>query len=225
MKNAWIHGFLRAGLLNSVVKGKPYFVENSGLSPILTVEETVRIACRLIKTRFLLVNILDNGKIKYRGRNIIPPFDTPEKLNVLRDKATLMVNYVHAEIPALGDLCFLLGQELDKIVTANGYLGSNGSTALGLHPDDHDVILWQQHGKKLWEVRNPDDTQTVLKITMLPGSLFYIPERFPHVGETPPGEESLHLTFAAISRADAIRQLSALMKKVMAKKKPSQNGV
>jgi len=127
----------------------------------------------------------------------------------LRDGATLILDCVDEVWPPLGRVCEALSNALATHVQVNAYATWGTVVGFGVHWDDHDVIIAQISGRKLWrsfgftresplyrDVQANDETPTTPKWQgeISAGDVLYIPRGCWHeaVGR---GEPTLHLTF------------------------------
>lgn len=134
---------------------------------------------------------------------------------------TLLLTKVHAKHPKIGQLCrdleeiFLKNQVLlSSQIRANVYLTPKASSGFPVHYDNHDVMIIQVSGEKLWKIynspepypnkrydaalaNNSNNRELILEheFKMSPGNWIYIPRGYYHKAHT---EEnySLHVTIS-----------------------------
>jgi hypothetical protein len=147
----------------------------------------------------------------------------------LRQGAVLILQAVQDASPGLAELCADLGDALGQVVRVNAYLAPRSAGGLGLHHDDHDVLVLQVAGQRTWEVYerfgprpasgDPEpwianrDAYERLVLSAAPrcspglcaGDVLYVPAGHPHRASTSDAT-SLHLTFSIHrwTRADMI---------------------
>lgn len=198
IQDFWTKHFLGTELLDSIARREtcPCFLGDSGLYPITDVEETVRLACRKIRAgKYQRVRV--SSRTQPRGMYLAGGFEKPDAINDVRKQQTLVVDDILEECSSSDDLVYLKYLFLSVFqidFSVNAYLGQDGSKGFGMHRDNHDVFIWQQSGRKLWEVRDQYNEQVILQVLLPPGGLLYIPQGYFHAAQTPAGEESLHLT-------------------------------
>jgi bifunctional lysine-specific demethylase and histidyl-hydroxylase NO66 len=92
-------------------------------------------------------------------------------------------------------------------VQVNAYVTPPASRGLGVHRDTHDVFVLQVHGRKQWDVLDPDGGpgDRLVAAELAPGDCLYIPQRFPHAAWTA-ATASVHLTVGVVPTtwADAV---------------------
>jgi len=141
----------------------------------------------------------------------------PPKIEVfLSAGASLIANdllYAHAPFTHIGKV---LGRVFAASIGANIYCSFQGVQAFGTHFDNHDVMVIQTEGEKVWNLyetraANPvepladDDTTRrwfaqgrgplMAEVRMKPGDLLYLPRGWYHDALATDGA-SLHVTFA-----------------------------
>ena len=144
-----------------------------------------------------------SGKIRSR-------VDTALMYEKLNQGGTLTVAGVSNLDPLLRSVCDSLGLLFGIRTGANVYASSKPERGLGLHWDDHDVLIIQIDGRKLWDVYEPTrpyplrgDTEPnesrpsdpALSVTLEPGDLLYIPRGWWH-DVVALDEPTLHLTIS-----------------------------
>jgi mannose-6-phosphate isomerase-like protein (cupin superfamily) len=116
--------------------------------------------------------------------------------------ATLVLQGLQRTWPPLIELCRSLERELSHPVQANAYLTPAGASGLARHHDEHDVLVLQVSGRKVWDVAGLGE------VVMAPGDVLYLPAGTDHSAsaqEVP----SLHLTLGIlrITYAQVVRRL------------------
>ena len=115
----------------------------------------------------------------------------PGKVTALFDDgATVVLQGLHRYWEPLGRLCAELELALGHPCQANAYLTPPGSQGFAVHEDSHDVFVFQTHGRKVWEVHENGDVQTVV---LEPGVSMYLPTGTPHAARAEE-QASLHVT-------------------------------
>jgi lysine-specific demethylase/histidyl-hydroxylase NO66 len=113
--------------------------------------------------------------------------------------ATIVLQSLHRFWPPLSRLARDLELALTHPVQVNAYVTPPASQGLGVHHDEHDVFVLQVHGRKRWDVHDPDGTQgdRLVEAELAPGDCLYIPQRFPHAAWTA-ATASVHLTVGVV---------------------------
>jgi bifunctional lysine-specific demethylase and histidyl-hydroxylase NO66 len=123
--------------------------------------------------------------------------------------ATIVLQSLHRFWPPLARLGRDLELALTHPVQVNAYITPPASQGLGVHHDDHDVFVLQVHGRKRWDVHDPDGRpgDRLIVAELAPGDCLYIPQRFPHAARTA-ATASVHLTVGVVPTtwADAMRR-------------------
>lgn len=127
------------------------------------------------------------------------------------DGYTIVVDGVERYTRTVGSLARAIEVELNAPVQVNAYVTPPGSQGLVPHYDDHDVLILQVDGSKIWHLydgvdiaphRLRRDDKTV-RIGELPpptdlclevGDVLYLPRGRVHAAETPTSGPSIHLT-------------------------------
>lgn len=125
------------------------------------------------------------------------------------DGATIIFNQLHRRIPALGDLCALIGRVLGSRVQTNIYLTPPDAQGFAAHWDTHDVFVLQVAGRKQWTVYDAKVTLPLKGQAFDPerdapgpatdqfdlgaGSALYIPRGVMHLARSS-DDTSLHVT-------------------------------
>jgi lysine-specific demethylase/histidyl-hydroxylase NO66 len=126
--------------------------------------------------------------------------------------ATIVLQSLHRFWPPLTRLACDLELALTHPVQVNAYVTPPASRGLGVHHDTHDVFVLQVHGRKRWDVHDPDGRPGERRIVaeLAPGDCLYIPQRFPHAAWTA-DTTSVHLTVGVVPTtwADVLRQAVA----------------
>ena len=115
----------------------------------------------------------------------------PGKVFALFDEgATVVLQGLHRYWQPLGALVGELELALGHPCQANAYLTPPGSQGFAVHSDSHDVFVFQTHGRKVWEVHEQGQQQTVV---LEPGVSMYLPTGTPHAARAQ-DTASLHVT-------------------------------
>src|SRR5215217_5208203 len=114
--------------------------------------------------------------------------------------ATIVLQSLHRFWPPLTRLGRDLELALTHPVQVNAYITPPASQGLGVHRDTHDVFVLQVHGRKRWDVHDPDGraSERLLGAELAPGDCLYIPQRFPHAARTAE-TASVHLTVGVVA--------------------------
>jgi lysine-specific demethylase/histidyl-hydroxylase NO66 len=116
---------------------------------------------------------------------------------------------LHRFWPPLTRLARDLEGALTHPVQVNAYVTPPAARGLGAHRDEHDVFVLQVHGRKQWDVHDPDGRTEapLIAAELAPGDSLYIPQRFPHAAWTAE-TASVHLTVGVVPTtwADVLRR-------------------
>ena len=136
---------------------------------------------------------------------------------LLRQGATVVMDQVNTFDATMEVTCRALEWWSRERVQVNAYLTTNEAAGFRLHWDDHDVLIVQLAGEKLWEVRgssraaplyrdadrnNKPSQEVVWAGTMRAGDVMHIPRGYWHQA-TRDGSgsgKSLHMTFGFAKR-------------------------
>ena len=143
--------------------------------------------------------------------------------------ATLTVNDIGRFVPAIGELAAAIERALCCKTGINAYISFGAKSAFLAHADDHDVLIVQLQGVKLWRTFGVPEPFPIKSVhmgsslpcdwegRMTPGDLLYIPRGEVHaaVPEEPP---SMHLTIGIAEQTgvDFIAWLATKAKEVVA---------
>jgi lysine-specific demethylase/histidyl-hydroxylase NO66 len=123
--------------------------------------------------------------------------------------ATLVLQSLHRFWPSLTRFGRDLELALTHPVQVNAYITPPASRGLGVHHDEHDVLVLQLYGRKQWDVHDPDGNagDRLLVAELAPGDCLYLPQRFPHAARTT-ATASVHLTVGVVPTtwADMLRR-------------------
>ena len=117
--------------------------------------------------------------------------DARTVLDLFTGGATVVLQGLHRYHPPLTRLVRSLELELGHPCQANAYLTPPGAQGFARHSDSHDVFVFQTHGRKQWEVVEPDGP--VRDVLLEPGLSMYLPTGTPHSARSQ-DETSLHVT-------------------------------
>jgi bifunctional lysine-specific demethylase and histidyl-hydroxylase NO66 len=121
--------------------------------------------------------------------------------------ATIVLQSLHRFWPPLASYSRDLELALTHPVQVNAYVTPPAARGLGIHHDTHDVFVLQVHGRKRWDVHDPDGGpgDRLIEAELRPGDCLYIPQRFPHAAWTA-ASASVHLTVGVVPTtwADAL---------------------
>ncbi len=81
-----------------------------------------------------------------------------------RAGSSLRVTSVQDLVPAVNRLCQDMAQECKCMVSANIYATPPGNAGFDPHYDDHDVIVLQCHGSKLWSIHENYENKEILPL-------------------------------------------------------------
>jgi hypothetical protein len=113
--------------------------------------------------------------------------------------ATIVLQSLHRFWPPLARLGHDLELALTHPVQVNAYVTPPASRGLGVHRDTHDVFVLQVHGRKQWDVLDPEGgpEDRLVAAELAPGDCLYVPQRFPHAAWTA-ADASVHLTVGVV---------------------------
>lgn len=169
-------------------------------------------AQRLDRARLYL-----SGAERHAARTASGQIDPARLTHALRSGATLILNAAQDASPGLRDLCESLAVEFTCVCQANLYACWRSRPGFDVHWDDHDVIVVQAEGRKLWalygatreapliqgdppEHRPP--AQAEQEFHLEAGDVLYVPRGVWHAAKGV-DEPSLHLTIGLTRRTGA----------------------
>lgn len=140
--------------------------------------------------------------------------------------ATIILNQAQRIVPALGQFCQALEHAFSSHVQTNLYLTPPGAQGFPSHFDNHDVLVLQVEGEKLWRLydqpvatpfrgerfdssvhdRGPIRHEFILRA----GDCAYIPRGLMHDAETSGDQPSLHVAVGIIAKTWADLVLEAV---------------
>jgi ribosomal protein L16 Arg81 hydroxylase len=127
------------------------------------------------------------------------------------DGYTIVLDGVDQYVRAVGTVARSIEVELNFPIQVNTYITPPGQTGLAAHYDDHDVLILQIHGSKIWHLYLGADVpprelqrerEKAVAVDGLPaptdlhlkaGDVLYVPRGRVHAAETT-SEQSIHLT-------------------------------
>jgi len=134
----------------------------------------------------------------------------------LNDGFTLVFNNLHERFKPVGNLAERIGEFFGEPTQVNLYLSHPRHNGFALHYDNHDVLVFQIFGSKVWQIWQatvekpvvlmrdhdscPPSTDPYLVAGLKAGDLLYVPRGHWHFAKPAPGEPSLHLTLGLLSR-------------------------
>jgi bifunctional lysine-specific demethylase and histidyl-hydroxylase MINA len=178
----------------------------------------------------------------HRGRiEIDPAADTnhpisPDLDAMIEQGGPLIVGSINKINPGVADLARAMAEGLASFVGVNAYISPPRKDALDLHYDDHDVIVLQLHGEKLWTLGSriargvassrffqvdqyslkasaiENDTFRTLEVQA--GDLLYLPRGLFHRATASDGV-SIHLSFG-IRRPTGLDFVDLVMQRLIA---------
>lgn len=147
-------------------------------------------AVRVAKNGSVLPSSRYTRRASLAGQPLTGLVDPRRVFELLDDGATVVLQGLHRYWEPLGDLVAELEAALGHPCQANAYLTPPAAQGFAVHEDSHDVIVFQTHGSKQWEVHGPDGVQSVL---LEPGVSMYLPTGTPHAARAQ-DLISLHVT-------------------------------
>ncbi len=139
--------------------------------------------------------------------------DARKVLDLFEGGATVVLQGLHRYHPPLTRLVRRLELELGHPCQANAYLTPPGAQGFARHSDTHDVFVFQTHGRKQWEVVEPDapgfPDAPAREVLLEPGLSMYLPTGTPHSARSQE-ETSLHVTIGInrLTVRDLVRSLA-----------------
>eukprot|EP00930_Biecheleria_cincta_P017221 TRINITY_DN13754_c0_g1_i1.p1 TRINITY_DN13754_c0_g1~~TRINITY_DN13754_c0_g1_i1.p1 ORF type:complete len:514 (-),score=87.04 TRINITY_DN13754_c0_g1_i1:1527-3068(-) len=107
---------------------------------------------------------------------------------------TFVVNQIQAAAACLQDLHHQLFCATGLSGGFNAYLTPAGAIGKPPHIDDHDVIVLQLEGEKVWALLDAATKKASEEVHLKPGDVLYLPQGIPHHARAlPAGAPSLHL--------------------------------
>jgi bifunctional lysine-specific demethylase and histidyl-hydroxylase NO66 len=144
--------------------------------------------------------------------------------------ATLVLQSLHRNWPALVRFCRQLAAELGHPTQCNAYVTPAGNAqGFAYHHDTHDVFVLQVAGRKRWQVHAPvlplptnrqpragadlvpDGQEPLLDTELAPGDALYLPRGYVHAAQTT-DSRSIHLTVGVLATTwyDVLRDVTTL---------------
>jgi ribosomal protein L16 Arg81 hydroxylase len=127
----------------------------------------------------------------------------------------VLINSVHDFFPSISQLCRGIADDCGCVVYANTYITPAGVPGFAPHYDDHDVLVLQCYGSKVWSIHDDYEGQRELPlsgfkfdkdantpgpathtVTMEVGDVLYIPRGRMHSAATTQSGNSIHLTLS-----------------------------
>jgi ribosomal protein L16 Arg81 hydroxylase len=168
---------------------------------------------------------LESPRIRVaRSGNLVPdvmwstadgPVDSPALEDMMRKGATLVLDNFGLLVPRLLALEHAVERRLGSSTLINGYLTYERGGAFEAHYDNHDVLIIQVMGEKVWELLSPTERpadsrrgwqhplkapETVFwKETLRAGEMLYIPRGMWHRASVDQGAQSFHLSVTIVS--------------------------
>ncbi len=124
------------------------------------------------------------------GQSLTGLLDPRKVFDLFDGGATVVLQGLHRYWEPLGELVADLELALGHPCQANAYLTPPASQGFAVHEDSHDVFVFQTHGRKVWEVHEDGEQQTVV---LEPGVSMYLPTGTPHAARAE-DTASLHVT-------------------------------
>jgi lysine-specific demethylase/histidyl-hydroxylase NO66 len=135
-------------------------------------------------------------------------------LHAFQEGATIVLQALHRQWPAVARFCRDLELDLTHPVQANAYVTPATSQGFAVHHDTHDVFVLQTRGHKRWRVYRPvvdlpgkeqpwsrsraDPGDPILEAELAPGDCLYLPRGFPH-DAVAREEVSIHVTVGILA--------------------------
>ncbi len=127
------------------------------------------------------------------GQPLTGLLDPRKVFTLFEEGATVVLQGLHRYWEPLGALVADLELALGHPCQANAYLTPPGSQGFAVHEDTHDVFVFQTHGRKVWEVGDPDPDGRRQTVVLEPGVSMYLPTGTPHAARAE-DSVSLHVT-------------------------------
>jgi len=143
-----------------------------------------------------------------------------------RRGATIVLNQAHQFDPALSRLCRGLEHVFSSHVQTNIYLTPPNAQGFRTHYDNHDVLVIQVEGEKVWrlyempiaipfrgegfQLGQHEPGALRQEFVLKPGDCAYVPRGLMHDAQTSGDKASLHITVGLITRTWADLMLEAV---------------
>ena len=147
-------------------------------------------AVRIAKDGTVLAPSTYTRPASLAGQPLTGLLDPRKVFDLFDDGATIVLQGLHRYWEPLGELVAELELALGHPCQAHAYLTPPASQGFAVHEDSHDVFVFQTHGRKVWEVHEGGDRQTVV---LEPGVSMYLPTGTPHAARAE-DTASLHVT-------------------------------
>ncbi len=146
--------------------------------------------------------------------------------DLYRRGATIILNQAHQFTPSLARLCRGLEHAFSSHVQTNTYLTPPNAQGFRTHYDNHDVLVIQVEGEKVWrlyempiaipfrgegfQLGQHEPGALRQEFVLKPGDCAYVPRGLMHDAQTSGGKASLHITVGLITRTWADLMLEAV---------------
>jgi hypothetical protein len=136
---------------------------------------------------------------KKSDNNIFFNFDREKIYSQFGLGATIVIQKAERHVGSLASFCRRLERELQFGIQANLYITPGNSRGLAPHRDDHDVMILQVAGSKLWKLHGPPDAPATApppppaELELRAGDLLYIPRGLVHEARAR-SDGSVHVT-------------------------------
>jgi lysine-specific demethylase/histidyl-hydroxylase NO66 len=147
-------------------------------------------AVRIAKDGTVLAPSTYTRPASLAGQPLTGLLDPRKVFDLFDGGATVVLQGLHRYWEPLGALVADLELALGHPCQANAYLTPPQSQGFAVHEDSHDVFVFQTHGRKVWEVHERGEQQTVV---LEPGVSMYLPTGTPHAARAE-DVASLHVT-------------------------------
>ena len=113
---------------------------------------------------------------------------------VIKD-STLIIDNISPLFPTAERLCSYMEDRLSRPCPANLYCAATPAAGFGAHADQHDVLVVQLFGEKVWTFPNEDTDEEAQSMTIEAGDCLFVKEGVVHDVHAVKGM-SVHLTIA-----------------------------
>jgi ribosomal protein L16 Arg81 hydroxylase len=207
-----------------VTRGQPgYF---GSLLSVKAIDQMLAGTSPRISDLFLVDAARELTPENYTFANSEPPgrIDVPRVYELFRTGATISVSYLHERMPQLAALCEAMEKPFSQHFQTNIYLSPPNAQGFKTHFDNHDVLVLQVSGSKVWtlydsielplqgqrfdpdkHIAGPATSEFVLNA----GDMFYCPRGVYHSARST-DETSLHITLGLIGKTWADLMMEAL---------------
>lgn len=138
-------------------------------------------------------NHIENRNLSFASPDSLEYADNVADVQRLSRHRTTVLQHLELSHSRMADLAKEITDSLGRRVSISAYISEPSSEAFGWHIDKWDGIIWQLHGKKIFDLKEQPS------ISLAPGSLLYLREGVVHRAKTT--AQSIHLSIVISSQS------------------------